>query len=194
VSPHIEVVLGYDQDEWIAAQHLWLDRLHPDDRDEVVDETARSVESGEGFKLEYRMIAKDGRVVWLHDVASVMARDATGRATRYQGVLLDITDRKQAEHARRQGRHADDVLDGEAGDPAGEPIREEVLGPLSQREHEVAELLALGHTNSEIAAILHLSVRTIEHHRARVFRKLGVRSRAGLVQALRGVSRPSSDD
>jgi DNA-binding CsgD family transcriptional regulator len=109
-------------------------------------------------------------------------------------VLLDITDRKQAEHARRQGRRADDVLDGEAGDPAGEAIREERLGPLSQREHEVAELLALGHTNSEIAAILHLSVRTIEHHRARVFRKLGVRSRAGLVQALRGVSRPSSDD
>jgi DNA-binding CsgD family transcriptional regulator len=56
---------------------------------------------------------------------------------------------------------------------------------LSPREVEVAELLALGHTNVEVAAILHLSVRTIEHHRSRVFRKLGVHSRAGLVRALR---------
>ena len=49
----------------------------------------------------------------------------------------------------------------------------------------MAELLSLGHTNSEISALLHLSVRTVEHHRSRVFRKLDVRSRAGLVQALR---------
>lgn len=57
-------------------------------------------------------------------------------------------------------------------------------GPLSPRELEVAELLAIGHTNAEVASILHLSVRTIEHHRSRVFHKLGVRSRAGLVRSL----------
>jgi DNA-binding CsgD family transcriptional regulator len=58
------------------------------------------------------------------------------------------------------------------------------LRRLSPREHEVAELLALGHTNSEISSILHLSVRTIEHHRSNVFQKLGVRSRAGVVRVL----------
>jgi DNA-binding CsgD family transcriptional regulator len=57
----------------------------------------------------------------------------------------------------------------------------------------VAELLALGHTNAEVAAILHLSIRTIEHHRSRVFHKLGVRSRAGLVRTLRERSRPGSE-
>jgi len=56
---------------------------------------------------------------------------------------------------------------------------------LSPREREIADLLSLGHTNSEISAILHLSIRTVEHHRSRVFRKMNVRSRAGLVQALR---------
>jgi signal transduction histidine kinase/DNA-binding CsgD family transcriptional regulator len=66
--------------------------------------------------------------------------------------------------------------------PASEDVAS--LDELSRREQEVAELLALGHTNQEIAAILHLSVRTIEHHRSRIFQKLGVRSRAGLVQAL----------
>ncbi len=59
------------------------------------------------------------------------------------------------------------------------------LNDLSPREREIADLLSLGHTNSEISAILHLSIRTVEHHRSRVFRKMNVRSRAGLVQALR---------
>jgi DNA-binding CsgD family transcriptional regulator len=59
------------------------------------------------------------------------------------------------------------------------------LMDLSPREREIADLLFLGHTNSEISAILRLSIRTIEHHRSRVFREMNVRSRAGLVQALR---------
>jgi signal transduction histidine kinase/DNA-binding CsgD family transcriptional regulator len=79
-----------------------MDRLHPDDRAEVLEETARSVDAGEPFMLEYRMVARDGRVVWLHDVASVLTRDDDGKAARYQGVQLDITARKDAEHAQRR--------------------------------------------------------------------------------------------
>ena len=101
VSPQIEAVLGFRPEEWMADPQLWVERLHPDDRDEVLDETARSVQAGEPFKLEYRMIARDGRVVWLHDVASMVARNQDGRATRYQGVQIDITARKEAEHAQR---------------------------------------------------------------------------------------------
>jgi len=63
--------------------------------------------------------------------------------------------------------------------------REAPPGRLSAREQQVAELLAIGHTNAEVASILHLSVRTIEHHRSNVFDKLGVRSRAGLVRTMR---------
>ena len=400
VSPQIEAVLGFRAEEWMADPRLWVERLHPDDRDEVLDETARSVQAGEPFKLEYRMIARDGRVVWLHDVASMVARTDGGRATRYQGVQIDITARKEAEHAQRdvyerlrlvegerrdlarrlmgaaeterlriaegihdetmqglfrvlgrlgivtrehpeleeaegfsiltkevrdvieglrhlafglhprlleeRGLHASlgSLLEGVFADDHGirydldyrlsnEPSAEaslalyraaqealsnasrhsgastvtvvleeraggiallveddgrgfemhpatgslhlglasmreraEILGgqlridsgpgngthldfwlpntatpqdapddgpgpedaasldELSRREQEVAGLLALGHTNQEIGAILHLSVRTIEHHRSRIFQKLGVRSRAGLVQAL----------
>jgi PAS domain S-box-containing protein len=102
VSPQIEDVLGYRSEEWVANPQLWIDSLHPDDREEVISETTRSFEAGEPFKLEYRMLAKDGRVVWLHDVASVVSRDDHRGATRYQGVQLDITARKEAEHAQRQ--------------------------------------------------------------------------------------------
>lgn len=76
--------------------------------------------------------------------------------------------------------------DPRAGGPAVEPSTREAseIGNLTPRELEVAQLLALGHTNVEIAEILFLSVRTVEHHRSQVFRKLGVRSRAALVQKL----------
>ena len=102
MSPQIEYVLGYRPEEWMANPRLWIDALHPDDHQEVIGETTRSFEAGEPFKMEYRMLAKDGRIVWLHDVASVVSRDDQGRATRYQGVQLDITARKEAEHAQRQ--------------------------------------------------------------------------------------------
>ena len=102
MSPQIEDVLGYRADEWMANPKLWIEALHPDDREEVIGETTRSFEAGEPFKMEYRMLAKDGRVVWLHDVASVVSRDDRGGATRYQGVQLEITARKEAEHAQRQ--------------------------------------------------------------------------------------------
>jgi DNA-binding CsgD family transcriptional regulator len=145
----------------------------------VISETTRSFEAGEPFKMEYRVLAKDGRVVWLHDVASVVSRDEQGRATRYQGVQLDITSRKEAEHAQRRVVEELQRLD-----------RMLTSHGLSAREIEVAQLLALGHTNAEMAATLHLSVRTVEHHRASVFRKLRVHSRAALVSEMReGLSR-----
>ncbi len=54
--------------------------------------------------------------------------------------------------------------------------------PLSDREVEVLRLIALGHTNAEVASILHVAVRTVEHHRSSITHKLGVRSRAELVR------------
>jgi DNA-binding NarL/FixJ family response regulator len=56
------------------------------------------------------------------------------------------------------------------------------VDPLSEREHEVLRLLALGHTNQEIAKILYISIRTAETHRARIMQKLGLKSRAEIVR------------
>jgi PAS domain S-box-containing protein len=103
VSPEIERVLGFPADEWMTNPGLWVDRIHPDDRHDVIDETTRCIEAGDPFRLEYRMIARDGHVVWLHDVASVEVLDEARGLYRYHGVQLDITDRKEAEHVRWRG-------------------------------------------------------------------------------------------
>ena len=63
-----------------------------------------------------------------------------------------------------------------------EERRREEADPLSEREREVLRLLALGHTNQEIAQLLYISVRTAETHRAHIMQKLGLSSRAELVR------------
>jgi PAS domain S-box-containing protein len=102
VSPQIEQVLGFPREEWMANPTFWIDRLHPEDRDRVLAETNRCIETGEPIKMEYRMLAKDNRAVWLHDEARVIARDPSGRATHFQGVQIDITERMDAEDERQR--------------------------------------------------------------------------------------------
>jgi diguanylate cyclase (GGDEF)-like protein/PAS domain S-box-containing protein len=96
VSPQIEQILGYTQQEYIENPQLWEQILHPDDRDEAMATYLRGRESGGSFDFEYRLIARNGRTVWFRDSAIVLT-DAKGRPEFIQGVMLDITDGKIAE-------------------------------------------------------------------------------------------------
>ena len=101
VSPQLELILGYLPEEFMASPELWPALLHPDDRERALAADARHYESGEPLREEYRVIARDGRVVWLRDEAIIIQDDGSGK-TFSQGVLLDITARKQAEEDLRQ--------------------------------------------------------------------------------------------
>jgi diguanylate cyclase (GGDEF)-like protein/PAS domain S-box-containing protein len=107
VSPQIEPILGYSQEEWRADPGLWAARLHPDDRDHVIHFEADVVAGATGPQAtEYRMIRRDGATVWIRDDA-VFVRDEGGPA-RWHGVLSDITEQKRAEQelARRAAQQA----------------------------------------------------------------------------------------
>jgi PAS domain S-box-containing protein len=101
IGPRTEDMLGYTVEETLETGGLWRDVLHPDDRERVLAGDARSNETGEDFVMEYRMIAQDGHVVWVHDEATVV-RDHDGRPRAWQGFLLDITERKEAEDRLEQ--------------------------------------------------------------------------------------------
>jgi diguanylate cyclase (GGDEF)-like protein/PAS domain S-box-containing protein len=96
VSPQIREILGYSAQEYIDDPQLWEHILHPDDREQAKATYLRGRESGEPFVFEYRLVARDGRTVWFRDSAIVLT-DAQGRPEHIQGVMLDITERKQAE-------------------------------------------------------------------------------------------------
>ena len=96
MSPQIEALLGYTVDEWLSERNLFVELLHPDDRERVLAEVARTNRSGEAFRAEYRLVARDGREIWIEDEAVIVA-DEVGNRLYSQGYLLDITARKRAE-------------------------------------------------------------------------------------------------
>jgi diguanylate cyclase (GGDEF)-like protein/PAS domain S-box-containing protein len=99
-SPQIEPMLGYTSAEWERDPQLFVDMLHPDDRERVLAAHAATHATGEPLQLDYRLVARDGRVVWVHDEARVIA-DPTGGPALLQGYLLDITARRDAEEQLR---------------------------------------------------------------------------------------------
>jgi PAS domain S-box-containing protein len=96
VSPQIEALLGFSQEEWLGNPILWYSQLHPADRERWNLEFAPTCASGEPFRSVYRFIARDGRVVWVHGEAKVV-KGPDGRPLFLQGVAFDITALKQAE-------------------------------------------------------------------------------------------------
>jgi len=107
VSPKIEELLGYSAAEWMADPTLWIRRMHSADRDRMIlAETEDAERSEPKGRWEYRLIARDGRVVWVIDDEAVISRDADGRPTMVQGILVDISDRKDLEdQLRHQALH-----------------------------------------------------------------------------------------
>jgi PAS domain S-box-containing protein len=77
-------------------------RVHPDDRKRVTVASIRSENTGTPFSMEYRYLHKDGRIVWVLDQAALLTRDGRGRPKLFQGVMMDITDRKEAQSLVRE--------------------------------------------------------------------------------------------
>jgi diguanylate cyclase (GGDEF)-like protein/PAS domain S-box-containing protein len=99
-SPQIEPMLGYTATEWISNPALFLETLHPDDRERVLAAHARTHATGEALQIEYRLVARDGRVIWVHDEARVIT-DQDGGEPVLQGYLLEVTAAKEAEEQLR---------------------------------------------------------------------------------------------
>lgn len=102
ISPQVdERILGYAPAEWEADDELWVKLLHPEDRETVLAAIERLITRGEPMALDYRMVARDGRLVWIHEETEVI-RDEAGAPLFCQGLMLDITQRKVAEEAVRE--------------------------------------------------------------------------------------------
>lgn len=94
VSPQAERILGYPVREWLQP-NFWRDHTHPDDADWCTAFCIECTRRREDHEFEYRMIAADGTVVWLHDIVSVKVEPSG--ALYLSGIMLDITKRKRAE-------------------------------------------------------------------------------------------------
>ena len=90
VSQKAERLLGYPVARWLADPDFWVNLIHPDDREWVVSTCAAAVQAVKDHTFDYRVVAADGRTVWIRDVVHVTG-DARGNVSRLTGVMLDIT-------------------------------------------------------------------------------------------------------
>jgi diguanylate cyclase (GGDEF)-like protein/PAS domain S-box-containing protein len=100
VSPQIEAMFGFAPEEWTRDVSLWLQQLHPEDRDRVLISDAAAGEAGRPYRLEYRILSRDGREVWVLDDLNP-SRSDSDRPGLLQGMLLDVTEQKRSEAALR---------------------------------------------------------------------------------------------
>ncbi len=136
-SPQIEAMLGYSVSEWVEHEDLFVELLHPDDRERVLAAHQRTHATGEPLSIEYRLRRRDGRYVWVQDEALVVA---DGSEPVLQGYLLDVTARHDAEEQlRHQAFH--DALTGLAN------------RALFSNRVEHALVLRSQHTRSEVAVL-----------------------------------------
>ncbi|MEX2274858.1 MAG: PAS domain-containing protein [Actinomycetota bacterium] len=99
-SPQVEAILGFSPREWVTRPQMFVELLHPDDRERVIRLNEESNRTGM-FATEYRLFARDGHVVWFRDEAALV-RDTAGRPRFWRGVMQDITERKRSEDKLRR--------------------------------------------------------------------------------------------
>ena len=102
VSSYAETLLGYPVQRWIDEPTFWRDHIHPEDRDWATEFCDRATREKRTHEFDYRMIAADGRVVWLRDVVHVVVEN--DQPKELIGVMVDITERKDAEEALRRSQ------------------------------------------------------------------------------------------
>jgi len=101
VSPQIEAMLGFSQEEWLNDPVRWYQQIHPDDKARWSAEAAQMFLSGEPLRSVYRVNSRDGRVIWFHCEAK-MVRSDDGRPWFIHGVAFDVTELKQAEESLKK--------------------------------------------------------------------------------------------
>ena len=103
VNHRAETILGYSRQVWYADPNFWANHVHPDDRDWAIALCKAAIADGRDHVMQYRMLTADGRVLWLHDMVRVLPRRPDGRR-QLRSVMIDITERKQAEEEIQQQR------------------------------------------------------------------------------------------
>ncbi|PRC93465.1 response regulator [Solimicrobium silvestre] len=136
ISPQISK-LGYSPEQWLADPELHARQIHPDDREMAMRSIENSRKGGHSLRQEYRLMMRNGETLWVRDEAKAVS-DETGRYVFLQGILLDITQSKLAEHALRKSQEELRQLAGHL-----ERIKEEERKRIAQEIHdELGGLLA----------------------------------------------------
>jgi PAS domain S-box-containing protein len=160
VSPQIESMLGFSADEWLSDPGIWMRCIHEDDRQIALAAEKRVQETGELYQAEYRMCARDGRILWFRDEANLLEAP-DGSIPLMQGVLYDITEYKRLEDQLRQAQKMEAV-----GQLAGgvahdfnnllmviQAHADRILGQLPQTDSSYADAVEIHNATTRAASL-----------------------------------------
>jgi PAS domain S-box-containing protein len=106
ISPQVENILGYSVEEWLAGSKNWIRHVPVEDH-AVICAAEEASKQGAPFHVEYRVVRKDGKTVWVSDTAVVV--HSYGQQPMMEGIIVDITERKQHENQSQQSRRMEAV-------------------------------------------------------------------------------------
>ena len=109
VSQRAQQILGYPVERWLAEPDFWVNLLHFEDREEALRLRGNATREGQDHDIEYRVVASDGRVLWMHDIVHVV-RDQTGKSRQLRGLMVNISERKEDDARQRFLAEARPVL------------------------------------------------------------------------------------
>lgn len=101
ISPHVEALLGYSLHDWYAHPDFWYEIMHADDRARAHADDRERLSNGQNAVNRYRLIARDGRLLWVETRVSVL-RDAAGEPCGWRGVAFDVTESMDAQATMRE--------------------------------------------------------------------------------------------
>ena len=101
ISPRIKELTGFTPEEWISDLKIWVDHLHPDDKERILEAAKKTYKEIDHFEEEYRFIRQDGRVIWIKEETSLI-RNKDNNPLYWQGILIDITKEKENEAALKR--------------------------------------------------------------------------------------------
>ncbi len=95
LAGQVEEILGFPARAWLDDPELWTKQIHPQDRDRILQHSFNAIQEGRDHEFDYRMVAADGRTIWLRQIVNLVHED--GRPTCLAGISFDISELKQAQ-------------------------------------------------------------------------------------------------
>lgn len=95
ISKKVKNILGYSNDEWLSSTTFWQDHLHPQDQGLATSQFEKLNIKNSSIDFEYRMIAKNGKIVWIRNMVTYIYKNDTTSSLR--GIMIDITKMKESE-------------------------------------------------------------------------------------------------
>jgi diguanylate cyclase (GGDEF)-like protein/PAS domain S-box-containing protein len=158
VSPQLKAMIGVSPAEWLAEPESWSKHLHPDDRARVLDEYQKAWVANKPFVSEYRVLDREGRVVWWRDEGRLIPAN-DGRPQFVRGFIVDITERKRAEETIRHLTYHDQLTGLPNSALLQERLRTAILSGRRERQPVALVLMnvdrfreinhTLGHQNGD---------------------------------------------